>query len=387
MIAYNQQWLDARNVRLAAEKWHAKNLLAADAWQAIQARHPVGFYSPNVFIRIGLGVFCSILLASVAGLAALLVSIIASPESLPAIGTLLLLASGCTLAMLEFFVRVRHHHGSGIDDVLLYAGAAQLVGGLCLVFSWFDAPLPYLCLALPVLATGAVRYTDTLLTALAYACALAIMFLAFTEANLLVPEVLPFVGILFSGAAYWLAQRAGRGIAWRHWQANLRVAEAASLVVFCVSGNIWVLQYTGREFFGIQSVSFAWFFWIFTFAVPVLYVCGGLHRRNRLLLWVGLGGVAVAVFTFRHYFRVLPLAGAATLGGALLFGLAYFSIRRLKKADLPFTYNPDETEEPLLPEAESLVVAQAFGQLAAVPGEGLSFGGGRFGGGGAGGSY
>ena len=386
MIAYNRQWLDARNVRDAAANWHSKHLVSPATWQAIQARYAVGFYSPNVFIRIGLGIFCWILVSSVAGLAALFFSMV-SLDSLPFIGLLLVFFSACTLAMLEFFVRSRHHHGSGIDDVLLYIGTGQLVGGLCLVFSSFNGPLPYFCLALPILVAGAVRYTDTLLTALAYACALAIAFLVFNEIDFLMPQVLPFAGILFSGTGYWLARRKKQDTGWRFWSANLRVVEAMSLVVFYLSGNFWVLQYMGREFLGVYSVSFAWFFWIFTFAVPVLYVYGGLHRRDRLLLWVGLGGVGMAVFTFRYYFQVLPLAGAATLGGALLLALAYFCIRRLKKGGLPFTYTNDDTGGPLLPEAESLLVAQAFGSQTAMPEDGLSFGGGKFGGGGAGGSY
>lgn len=386
MIAYNRQWLDARNVRDAAANWHTKHLISPAIWQAIHARYPVGFYSPNVFIRIGLGIFCWILVSSVGGLAALFASMI-SLDSLPLIGMLLLFSGACIVAMLEFFVRSRHHHGSGIDDVLLYIGAAQLIGGVCLVFSSFNGPLPYFCLALPILIAGAVRYADTLLTALAYACALAIAFLIFNEIDFLMPQVLPFAGILFSGTGYWLARRKKQDTGWRFWSANLRVVEAMSLVVFYLSGNFWVLQQVGSEFFGVYSVSFAWFFWVFTFAVPVLYVYAGLRHRDRLVLWIGLGAAGMAVFTFWYYFRVLPLAGAATLGGALLLALAYFCIRHLKKAGLPFTYTDDEPGGPLLPEAESLLVAQAFGSQTAVPGEGLSFGGGKFGGGGAGGSY
>jgi len=385
MIAYNRQWLDALQVRDAAAFWHGKHLLNDEAWQAIRHGYHVGFYSPNVFIRIGLGIFCFILVGGVAGLAALAFSVL-SLDSLPVTGTLLFLFGVCTLAALEFFVRSRHHHGSGIDDVLLYIGASQLIGGLCLIFSFSEEPLFYCCLALPILVIGAIRYADTLLTALAYCCLLAIVCLIANEINFLMPQVLPFLGILFSGAAYWLARTQKQKMSWRFWSANLRVVETMSLILLYLSGNFWTLQYVGEELSGLYSISFPWFFWAFTFAIPALYVWFGLRRKDRLLLGVGLGCVAMAVFTFRYFFHLMPLAGASTLSGAFLFALAYLCIRRLKKGGLPFTYNAEDAEKPMFSDAEALLAAQAFGAKT-EPADGISFGGGKFGGGGAGGDY
>ena len=71
MIAYNRTWLDALRIRDIAGEWHTQGLFDNEKWKLIQERHPSNFYSPNVFVRIGLAFFSLILLTAAIGLFAL----------------------------------------------------------------------------------------------------------------------------------------------------------------------------------------------------------------------------------------------------------------------------------------------------------------------------
>lgn len=167
----------------------------------------------------------------------------------------------------------------------------------------------------------------------------------------------------------------------------LQVVEILSLITLYVSGNYLVIQESADMLFGLPQVPLAWFFWGFTFLMPVGFVYVGLRNKDRILLWMGLGCLGLAVFTFRTYFHVMPLPMASTLAGTFLFAIAYFSIQYLKKGKVTFTYSAEDAQKPFFMEAEGLVVAQTFGHSTQTPDNNLNFGGGKFGGGGAGGDY
>jgi len=388
MIAYNQQWLDGLMARASALQWHKKSLLNDEQWQLIQDHYPAGFYTPNVFIRIGLGFFCCILIGAMQSFLWMIVLLSSDGNILlPVIGVLTVLLGISCLAGLEFVIRGRHHYASGIDDVLLYAGIGQVLTGIFLVPEGFDTMLPYFVVALPLLVAGAVRYTDRLLTFLAYICLLAIALLVVGEIPELALYLLPLTGILFSVGIYMLVKRYQQQADWRYWSGNLHILEVMSLITFYTSGNYWVVQQGAESFFELSVVPMAWFFWVFTFGVPAVYLYKGLRNKDRVMLWIGLGCVAVAVFTFRAYFQVLPMAKAASIAGAFLFTVAYFSIRYLKRGVAGYSYQPEDTQKPLFVEAETLVIAQTFGSDTQTDEPDLSFGGGKMGGGGAGGDY
>ncbi len=389
MIAYNHQWLYALQIQEAAAHWQKKNLLSADQQQLILQHYPAGFYSPNVFIRIGLGFFCCILLGAFQAFLWVLVGISSNWDSaLPAMGILnILLGAGCLL-VLEFVIKSRHHYSSGIDDVLLYTGLGQIIGGIFLFLTKVDEPLVFCIVALPFLATGAVRYIDRVLTALAYACLLVIVLLIVNKFPSLALYLLPFTGILFSVGAYAAAKNYQTRESFRLWMGNLQVIEVLSLITLYISGNYLIIQQGAEEMFGLAQVPLSWFFWVFTFGMPLGFIYVGLRNKDRILLWMGLGCVAFAVFTFRTYFHVMPLPMAATFAGAFLFAIAYFSIQFLKKGKVAFTYTAEDAQKPFFMESEALVVAQTFGHTTSPASDAnLQFGGGQFGGGGAGGDY
>ena len=384
MIAYNQAWLDALIAKENARKWHLKGLISDEKWKAVQEGNISNFRSHNVFVRIGLGLFCFVLLVAAMGLAAM----IFIPDSDTGFALFSIFWGIVWIVLLELWsIQSSRHHGSGIDDMLLYFGAGSIIFGSCSLLNYSQPMLVYYCLALPFLVAGSIRYLDRLMALASFLCALFIVLSLVKDIPRLALYLLPFAGMLFSAGAYFFARHGQRQYAWRHWHGQLMLVELLALATFYASGNYWVIQQAGVEFFQLEQVPIAWFFWLFTFLVPAAYIYWGLRRKDRHLLDIGIGCIAAAVFTFRYYFHVMSLAWASVIGGAILFATAYFSIQYLRKNEGTYTYAED-SDTSILQEIEEQFIEQGIAnQPGATPDKKDSFGGGQFGGGGASGEF
>jgi hypothetical protein len=78
-----------------------------------------------------------------------------------------------------------------------------------------------------------------------------------------------------------------------------------------------------------------------------------------------------------------------TLGGLVLFAIAYFMIKKLKDKETGLTFTPERLHESnAFLNAEALIVASTFGMKPEVkPVNPMEFGGGGFSGGGSEGSF
>ncbi|HEX8531083.1 MAG TPA: hypothetical protein VF646_13725 [Cytophagales bacterium] len=386
MIAYSTPWLEALQVRRQAARWHRKNLIGTAQYEAILAAYPVGFYTPNVFVRIGLALFCWILTLAAFGLFAL----IFMEGSSGTASVMLLLFGGGLFAALEYTIHTKHHYRSGIDDALLYSALGSVMSGFAtLVPGLEDDFLGLSVLGLSVLTFGAVRYADKLVTGFAFHCALAVVFLTVAKIGPVGEAVLPFVLMAFSGIGYALLRRLRGQAGLRPWEACLRVLEVLCLVSFYLGGNYFVISEVSEAWFGAGAVPLAIIFYAFTALVPVLYIVFGLRQRDRVLLQAGMALLVLSALTFRYYFSLGHPEILVTVAGAALVVFAYVVIQLLKRGNLPFTYTREAEEPEEEQELESLVVNEALsrsvqGQPSAEPNP---FGGGQFGGGGSSGNY
>ena len=326
MIAYNKDWLDAILTKDRAREWHEKGLLSDEKWQAVQERYHSNFYSPNLFIRIGLAIFTLILLLAAGGLVAMVIE----PNSEFAFSIFGLFCGVACFVFLESrVIKTGRHRASGIDDMLLYVSIWAILASLCVPLDYNTPALVYFIIAWPFLVAGSIRYLDRMVAVAAFMCSLAIVLLMVKEIPRLAVYLLPFAGMLFSAAVYIFSKQGQSRYAWRHWHGVLLVLELLALATFYASGNFWIVQQAGEMWFQLDQVPMGWFFWTFTFVVPLAYIFEGIHSKDRHLLDIGLGCVAAAVFSFRYYYHVMPLTWAAVICGAVLFLTAYFSIRYL----------------------------------------------------------
>lgn len=385
MIAYDLNRLDALRMRETALEWRQKGLLSEEKWQALEKHYQPGFYTPNVFVRIGLGIFTYILAMASMGMGWM----VADAPSDEGTAILCFLLGILTFFMLErWAIRQANHFGSGVDDMLLYIGVGFFLASIYLLLPYNSDLFLYLLIALPFLLLGSLRYLDRLMAIGAFLCLCWMLLLVVKDLPRIAVFVLPFSAMLFSAGIYLAVRKGQSRHEWRYWHKIMTTLECVTLIVFYASGNYWVVQQTGAEWLQLEQVPMAGFFWLFTFMVPALYIFEGIRRKDRLLLDIGLACVAVAVFSFRFYYHVISLAWAATIAGAVLFATAYFSIRYLRHHSGAYTYDSDG-DATMLQEIEEQLIEQTISAQnpPAPPAKPESFGGGQFGGGGGGGDF
>ena len=382
LIAYNTNDLNALLITEKAQIWHNRGWLSPELWTEIKANYTINFYSPNIFMRMGGFVFSLILMTAVFALLILFMGGIGDKS----LSILAVLVGAVSMAILEFIIKSKHYK-SGIDEALLYGGLSFIIGGLTEILHLNPTELPFYCLFLPCLSMAAIRYIDNALTIVAFIFLLVIVILTTFKFPSIAPLILSFVVMLFSVIIYLMAIKMQQNKALIYWHTHLNTLEALALITFYASGNYFILQQANATYFNNPIVAMPYVFWFFTFSIPVLYIYKGLKDKNRLLLSIGLLAIAAGVSTFRYYFHIMPLEIAAIIGGVVLLSIAYFSIKYLKNNKTPFTYDEAEGDKPFYQHAESLIIAQTFGHQHTQEGEKPLFGGGDFGGGGAGSEF
>ncbi|GAB2948907.1 hypothetical protein GCM10027048_12310 [Hymenobacter coalescens] len=394
LYAYNPDWPHHEAVHAAATRWHRRGLLSAQQLAEIQAAHPLDFYRPPVFVRIGLFLFTT--LGALAG-----VGLVGTMFGFNFLGTLIisLLIGG---VMLETTIRNKRLYHSGADNALLYL---ELLGLIVLIgYVVFEAWAPagtsgsdfgsarLLLVLLPavgVLLLATLRYTDRLVAA----TALLAVLLTLANTTLLLPFgplVLPFVLLLASAGTYAAVVRLLQQPRQFYYRRCLIVLKALALGTAYLAVNYLVVREGNAALLGTGTsgqIPLAPLFYLTTAGIPVLYLVQGLRRPDRIWLWLGLLTAAFSVYTLRHYRSLLPLETAAVLVGTALIAFAVWATRYLRHGRHGLTSAADEATPQHL-NLESLIVAQTAhaAPTAATP-AGVEFGGGHSGGGGATGSY
>ena|SRR5882757_3610560 len=171
MIAYNKTSLDNRRIGQQAEEALEAGAISQEQYTNIKTAYPVAFYTPNVFIRIGLFLLTVIIVAFTLGLLAL----ITSSSNEDAFAALFIISGLISYAALEFLVYNKRHFRSGVDDALLWLSIGLIVSGMEIAGDLLSVMA--LCRIVFLLALfGALRFADSVLALVAYAALLGIVF-------------------------------------------------------------------------------------------------------------------------------------------------------------------------------------------------------------------
>jgi len=396
MIAYNKEWLANELVQDEINTALGLKLVQPQEAENVNKAYPVLFYSPNIFIRIGLFVLTVIIAIFSIGLIAL-VSFDSMNENFASLGIFLGL---CCWALLEMMVSSKHHYRSGVDDALLYMAVILLFSSIVYIT---EPGATGICITACVIATLAVlRFADRLLAVTAFVAFSGFFFFQCMYAGNMAQQIAPFLIFFLCLACYFISVKMIRQPALLFYSGCLKAINIASLFLMYLSVNYFAVQEIRQEFFYttmhnrpelVEEVAqtpplpLAWLFWIFTCVLPLVYIGAGIVKKDSILIRVGLVLCAAIVFTVRYYHSVLPLETAMVIGGLVLVGIAWFLINYLKNPRYGFTNEAEnDTENLAKNQLESLVIATTFsGQQA--PDADTHFGGGSAGGGGAGGTY
>ncbi len=172
----------------------------------------------------------------------------------------------------------------------------------------------------------------------------------------------------------------------------LQVILIGALICGYLSVNYFVVRELSIALFNLNPLAndallFGWLFWIFTVAIPFMYVARGIQKKDPVLIRVGLLLVAAIIFTVRHYYFFAPIEVMMALGGIILILISYLITKYLKTPRYGFTnIEVDTADKTGELQVEALLQVQTLAGHSTVT-EGTQFGGGSFGGGGASGEF
>lgn len=284
------------------------------------------------------------------------------------------------------------YYGHGLDDAfnlgtLLNLGIAIGITteGYEIVIAFFIAIASFLIY---------IRYIHLPSALIFCLAASAVLFYGMFEFGAIGKTILPFVVLLFSAGFYFFTKKIMNNLSENYYYKGILLANSFCLVLFYLSCNYLVVRelsvmLLGNEILPGKDIPFAIFFYAFTVIVPIAYLVQALKIKDRIMLWISFLAIAFSIYTIRFYYSVLPIEVALTLGGLVLFAIAYFSIKKLKDKESGLTFKPDRINNSnVFLNAEMVIVASQFGLKPEAANESpMEFGGGGFSGSGSGGSY
>lgn len=386
MIAYNKIWLKNLLVQEQSEVAYRQGDITAAEMKAILEKYPVGLYTPNIFIRVGLFLLTGVICSFAYGLISLIISssdIIFTPGYFLFLGII-------TYVALELVVKNINHFRSGVDDALIWYSSGLILSAFYLYTDKGDWMIQQdLAIAGFMVALGtyySLRFADVLMTIATFLSFIAYIFIAWNKIPIWGMATMPFLMMAIGLLSYLISRFNISKPLTIHYTNCLLALQVLSLLLLYLAGNYFVVQTLGNETAPTENarVPFAPFFWAWTILIPFLYLGIGIKKKDVVLLRTGLLLVAAAAFTFRNYYHVMPIDVTLSIIGAVLLLGAYLIMRYLKTPKHGFTYEVLD-EENIMDKLkiESLIVSETFSGTPATPDPGTHFGGGNFGGGGA----
>lgn len=385
MIAYNKEALEHLSIHQNMEDIFVEECITKEERDAIHAKFPVKFYSPNIFIRIGLFILTIIIMLFSFGLMVLV--LFSSVEKM--LGAISIFFAVFAYLGLEYVVREKKHFRSGVDDALLWGSAFALFAGISFSNGLSDIATYTIVLVITIL--GGLRFINKLMMVAAYCSMLALIFSICIALGNSVKAFVPFIIMGASLFIYVASKKLKIKQTAFHYRDCLDLIRIASLLSFYMAGNYFVVRELSNSMFHLnlqaaESIPFGWLFWIFTISIPGFYILRGIQKKDAILLRVGLLLVAAIVFTIRYYHSILPMETTMTVTGIGLLIIGYSLMKYLQEPKYGFTYR-ELSKKHMLDKLkiESLVLAETF--TPGIETDATKFGGGSFGGGGSSGDY
>lgn len=384
MIAYNKTFLHNEQIQEQSTTAFENNFINNEELQHIKLKYPVQFYTPNIFIRIGLFILTGIV-----------VSFSFSLFSMPFMGSfenawkgLMLFFALITYAALEFMIQTKKHYKSGVDDALMWYFAGMLFASISFIID--AGSLTNFILAFLISFYCLLRFADRVMSAVTFFSFLGILFFVFTDHVGISKAIIPFVLMGASAGVYFLIKTLEKKEQLKNYTSCFTIINIVSLFSFYAAGNYYVVREVNNALFHLTSdgsLPFGWLFWILTILIPIVYLVRGIQKKDAKFIRIGLVLIAAMILTILYYYPIVPVEVAMTIAGSILLILSYALIKFLKQPKFGFTYaelNKENNFEKL--QIESLVIAETLGEQT-TPTETTRFGGGSFGGGGAGGEF
>ncbi|SHG25694.1 hypothetical protein [Flavobacterium defluvii] len=343
----------------------------------------------NILVRLGFFLLGTFLYSSICGF----VSLIGLSAEGYFFKICCFLFAGIGITGAEFLAGNKYYR-HGLDDAFILGIILNVGCAVFILTEDFKTGLtPAIFIAIASFLTYK-RYLHLLSMVIFCLASSAVLFFGMFEIGDIGKTILPFAVMLVSAGFYFFTKNRIKNLKEVYYYNGLLLANSFCLILFYLSCNYLVVRELSAELLGVdvkpgQDIPFSYFFYAFTFIVPAVYLFRALKTKDRIMLWISFATLAFTVFTIRFYYSVLPIEAALTIGGLILFGIAFFSIQKLKNKESGLTFKPDRiNHSTAILNAETLIVASALGMKPEVKAESpMEFGDGGFSGGGSGGSF
>ncbi|UFH45901.1 hypothetical protein LNP27_12315 [Flavobacterium galactosidilyticum] len=387
MIAQDKRLLENQFLVAEAHSLYKAKFITEVQFSEIQKAIPTPKKSKNILLRIGFAFLGMLLYASICGFISLLgLRIIDNSFTF-----FIFVYAAIGFIGAEFFVR-QNHSEQGLDDSFLIIGQLLLGAGIGTITDGYELPVAFVATIVSLLTY--LRYINR--ASILIFCIVSTATIAFGmfELGALGKATLPFILMLYGLAIYFICRKLTKNFQFPFYHQGILLVKYFGLILFYFAGNYLVVRelsvvLLGNEIAPNSDIPFAWFFYIFTFIVPVAYTFYGIKLFERAILWIGFLTLGFSFYTIDYYFLEVPIEIYLTSGGLLLFAIAYFSIRKLKDKTKGITFQSDRfiNSSDFL-HTEALILTSQFGlKPEATIDSPMEFGGGGFSGGGSSGEF
>lgn len=377
--AYDTDQVHRLTVLRECRQWMEHNFLRKEQLEKIEKEFSCRLYHPNFLIRLVLFVATALGLVGLAGLGVLMVKGVGND----ALRVLAVIYGVISFIGLDNWLIKKDHYKSGVTEAVMLQGCVCILGAVI-----DESELTFRVLAFLVFGYTAFRYLDWISTLLSFGFFASVLFSLLMEFGHAGQALMPFFFMVAFGAFYFSVLKIkGRPTA-SPWHNNLWLLEVASLVIIYLSGNYYVVRELSIDISGLplqagENIPFAYFFYLFTAVLPIIYVATGIVRRNSTLIRVGALCVILSVLTFKYYFSIAPPEITLTVAGALVILLAASLLHYLRVMRHGITRENILGEKWAGASVEGFLISQTMGGNEAKPNNHFEGGGGSFGGGGA----
>lgn len=389
MIIHDKNLLNNLALVEEADSLENAGFISKEQKKIIKNELPSFKVQNNILVRLGFFLLGSFLYSSICSF----ISLIALSGAESFFKICCFLFAGVGIAGAEFLAKNKYYR-HGLDDAFILGILLNVGGAVVILTEDFETGLtPAVFVAIASFLTYK-RYLHLPSMFVFCMASSAVLFFGMFEIGDIGKTILPFAVMLVSAGFYFFTKSRIKNLTEVYYYSGLLLANSFCLVLFYLSCNYLVVRELSvalldNEVLPGQDIPFAYFFYAFTFIVPILYLVQALKTKDRILLWISFAAIAFTIFTIRFYYSVLPIEVALTLGGLIMFGIAFFSIQKLKNKESGLTFKPDRINSSnAFLNAETLIVASSLGMKPEVKTDSpMDFGGGGFSGGGSTGNY
>ncbi|MCW2119652.1 hypothetical protein [Flavobacterium sp. 7A] len=388
MIVYETQFLENQKLIAEAKSLENAGFITKEQRNEVESKLLEFKHQKNIFLRIALCILGSFAYGSICAF----ISLLGLNTIERNLTVFIYLFAAVGFAGTEFFAK-QNIKGQGYDDTFIIGGQLLLAAAVGVTSDGNELLIAIVASIAACLTY--LRYLKTISILFFAIASTAIVVFGLFELGSIGKTILPFVLMIYSITLYFICKKVIVKNPFSYYRKGLVWLKYFNLVLFYISGNYFVVRelsvvLLGNEIAPNSDITMAWFFYAFTFLVPLFYISTALKQQNRAMLWIGLATGGFTIFTIRNYYHVLPSAVALTIGGLLVFAIAYFSIKKLKDKTTGITFQPDRfmnTSDFM--HTEALLLTSQFGLKPEVAPEAspMEFGGGDFSGGGSGGNF